>query len=590
MLPRSISSRIAAILLGLAGLALFIPACLPYPALKSLLDGMSGDGTFNTLKPFNAIIFNLLFGAGGVFLLILALVTLLRRWGHLGAFFGTLWTDARSFFRSLSPQKEEAGFLVALFVITALAVVYRLEHIVSPMKHDEAYTYVAFGRSLFAALTDYQLPNNHVLHSILVYFSTGIFGLSPWAVRLPAFIAGVLVVPAVYWLGKHLYDRWTALAAALLAAWFPALISYANNARGYSLVALFTVLTLALGDVVRRKKNAFAWLLIGVFSALGFFSVPVMLFSFGVLFVWLFLESQCGDVQMNADGYRSKREFLHYWLATGFGTVILTLLFYLPILIFAGPQRLFSNIYVVPVPWRDLAETLQARFSETWAEWTFRVPVILIGLLVLGWVLGLIFHWKISKVKIPLQVAAVAWIAALLILQRPNAGSKVWVFLQPLMLMWTAAGSVGLLEKIRPRILGGLPVAGVAFGLVLGAGLLQAGRLVPQLPDLWAIQGQEEQAVLFIREQLQGDERIVVAPTLDAPIWYYSELHGIPDATFDTNSQDFQRLIVLVSLSRGQTLASVISKRGPTSRNVEMDTARLLETFGSVQVFEVPCK
>ena len=84
---------------------------------------------------------------------------------------------------------------------------------------------MAFARSLFAAATDYHLPNNHVFHSILVYFSTRIFGIQPWAVRLPAFTAGVLLVPAAYWLAKRLYDRWTALGAALLVAWFPPLIA-----------------------------------------------------------------------------------------------------------------------------------------------------------------------------------------------------------------------------------------------------------------------------------------------------------------------------------------------------------------------------
>ncbi len=566
MSHRPIFSRIAAALLGLSGLVLFGPAFLPYPALKSLLDSFSRDGNFNSLKPFNGGIFQLLFAAGGLFVLMLAGVTFFRRWGKVGTFFKMLWRDTGTFFNSLRPQKKEAGFLGGLVLIMALAVIYRLEHAVSPLKHDEAYTYVAFGRSLFTALTDYHLPNNHVFHSILVYFSTQAFGPEPWAVRLPAFAAGVLLVPAVYWLGKRFYDRWTGLGAAFLVAWFPALISYANNARGYTLVALFAVLTLALGDLVRREKNTFAWLLISVFSALGFYSVPVMLFPFGILFVWLFLENQLGDVNSGPRGYRSKREFLLHWLASGFGAALLTLLFYLPILIYSGPQQLFNNGFVAPLAWRDLVETLLQRFADTWAEWTFRVPLALGLLLLIGWTLGLIFHRRISRVKMPLQLAGLLWIVVLLVIQRPNAWSKVWVFLQPLMLLWAAAGVFGLLLKIKPKLPGGIPAAGVAFGLVLAAGLVQAARLVPQLPELWAIQGPEERAVLFIRDQLSEDEKIVVAPTLDASIWYYSDLHGIPEAFFEPGSSAFQRLIVLVHLSENQTLDSVLSERGPATQ------------------------
>ena len=75
--------------------------------------------------------------------------------------------------------------------------------------------------------------------------------------RLPAFTAGVLLVPAVYWLAKRLYDRWTALGAALLVAWWPTLINYSTNARGYTLVALFTLLTLTLRQHSSRGKKPF---------------------------------------------------------------------------------------------------------------------------------------------------------------------------------------------------------------------------------------------------------------------------------------------------------------------------------------------
>ncbi len=577
-------------LIALPGLFLIIPAFLPYPALKSLLDSFTSDGNFNSLKPWNAVVFKGLFAAGGLTVLGLSAMSALRPWKKTGAFFRQLGADTRTFFASLYPQKDELGFLAALLAIMALAVIYRLEHVYSPLHHDEAYTYVAFGRSLFSALTDYHLPNNHVFHSILVWLSTRLFGIQPWAVRLPAFLAGVLLVPATYWLARRLYDRWTALAAAFLVAWFPPLIGYANNARGYTLVALFTVLTLALGDQVRRRKNLFAWGLISLFSALGLYTVPVMLFPFGVLFVWLFLEYWFRDVSIGPASYHSRMEFLSCWLAAGLGTALLTILFYLPILVYTGPDKLFANGFVTPLAWPDLLETLSHRFAETWAEWTFRVSWVFILLLIAGWALSLIFHRKISNTRIPLQLAALVWIAALLLIQRPNAWSKVWVFLQPLMLLWAAGGSFGLLQKVhlpgaQRRLL--MPVA---FGLVLFAGVWQAIRLVPQLPELWAIKGPEEQAVLFVQDQLQEKDLIVVAPTVDAAVWYYSELHGIPDIYFDSRNSDFQRALVLVDLAEGQTPASVIAARGPAPDLLEVNSASLLDTFGDLQVFEMAHK
>ena len=40
----------------------------------------------------------------------------------------------------------------------------------------------------------------------------------------------------------------------------------------------------------------------------------------------------------------------------------------------------------------------------------------------------------------------------------------------------------------------------------------------------------------------------------------------------------------------GQTPASVIAERGPDQAVLDVESARLLETFGKIQVFEVPRK
>jgi hypothetical protein len=559
---------------------------LPYGSLKGVIESCLSDHNFNSLKPWNAVVFKTIFGMGGAVFLGLAAVSASRRWHRVSGYLARLWQDARLFFRELRPGKDELGFLAVMVVIMLLAVIFRLEYIYSSLHHDEAYTYVAFGSSLMAAISDYHLPNNHVFHSVLVFFSTRIFGIQPWAVRLPAFLAGVFIVPAAYWLAKRIYDRWTALGAAFLAAWFPALISYSTNARGYTLVALFTLLILALGDYVRKEKNLFAWGLISLFSALGHYTVPVMLFPFGVLFVWLFLENRVEG----PGAYRTKWEFIWHWLAAGFGAFLLTLLFYTPILVVTGPEKVFANGFVAPLPRVDLLESLSSRFAETWAEWTFRVPSIIIFLLVAGWFLGLVFHRKISNTCVPLQLAALLWIVILLLVQRPNAWSKVWVFLQPLMLIWAAAGILGLIQKVRLGFLRGLPLAAIVFGLALLAGIYQAARLVPQLPALWAIRGDEENSVLLVKDQLRDDDMIVVAPPDDAPVWYYSELHGISEAAFDTRRSGFKRLLVLVDPAEGQTPASVVADYAPETAAADVGSALLLNGFGKMQVFEVPCR
>jgi len=313
--------------------------------------------------------------------------------------------------------------------------------------------------------------------------------------------------------------------------------------------------------------------------------VPVMLFPFGVLFVWLFIENQA-----SSDGpYRTKWEFICHWLAAGLGTAFLTVLFYLPIMVYTGPQKLFANGFVAPLPWADFLETLVQRSAETWAEWTFRLPPVVIILLAAGWTSSLVLHRRLSATRLPLQLAALLWIVVLLIVQRPNAWSKVWVFLQPLMLIWAAAGTFGLLRKIRLNFGRGVPLAAVVFVLALLSGMWQAARLAPELPELWAARGDEERAILFVQSQLQEGDLILVAPPDDAPVWYYSELHGIHDVHFDIETA-FERALALVNPVEGQTVASVVAERGPDPGGLDLDACELLDVFGKVQVFDCPRK
>jgi 4-amino-4-deoxy-L-arabinose transferase-like glycosyltransferase len=65
------------------------------------------------------------------------------------------------------------------------------------------------------------------------------FGQSEFALRGLSALAGLLLVAIVYRLGKQYFDSPAALAAAFLAAIHPALIYYSQEARMYSLVAMW---------------------------------------------------------------------------------------------------------------------------------------------------------------------------------------------------------------------------------------------------------------------------------------------------------------------------------------------------------------
>ncbi len=566
------------------GLFMVTLVFLPYPSLRVLFNSLKPNHNFSSLKSWNVGVFKVLFGVGGLVFLGLAAVTAFRRWNLISRIWKPFWLDARCSIGLLRLQKRDLGFLAGVLALISLAVVFRMENANSPMKHDEAYTYITFSRSLFSAITDYSKPNNHILHTILVFLSTKIFGKGAWVVRLPALLAGVLLVPASYWLASRLYDRWTALGTAFLVAWFPPLVAYSNDARGYTMVALFALLTLALGDHVRKEKNLFFWVLISLFSALGLYTIPTMLYPFGVLFAWLFLENQV----YGPGPYCTKKEFLKYWLAAGLGAAVLTALFYTPVLIYTGPEKLFANDMLAPVPWKDLLVTVSARIQGTWVEWTTQVPMAVVIVLEIGWVLSLVFHFKLAKARIPLQLAALLWFSALELIQRANAEARVWSFLMPLMLLWATAGIFGLLQKVRLKFAPGIPLAAPVFCLILIYGFWHASWIMPQLQTLWAGRGKQEVAVLYIQSQLQQDDLIVVSSPDDAAIWYYSDLHGIPEAHFNAKTMVFKRAVVLVDSQWQQTLPWVLQDRVPDPGQLNIASAQLLKKIGSIQVFVVP--
>ena len=109
-------------------------------------------------------------------------------------------------------RTETALFLAAL--ATALAL--RLHGLGADLNHDEAYTWQVFASRPYAEiLGSYPVPNNHILHSLLVRLSTRVFGTGEIAIRLPALLAGLAAIPAVFLLGRALFQH---TSPALLSA------------------------------------------------------------------------------------------------------------------------------------------------------------------------------------------------------------------------------------------------------------------------------------------------------------------------------------------------------------------------------------
>ena len=97
------------------------------------------------------------------------------------------------------------------------------------------------------------------LYHLSLWLTIRAFGHSEFAVRLPSLIAGTLVIPVLYELGRELYDRRTGLLAAAFAAVSPLLIWYSQEVRMYEFAALFGLLALLTQLRVIRNGTMLNW-------------------------------------------------------------------------------------------------------------------------------------------------------------------------------------------------------------------------------------------------------------------------------------------------------------------------------------------
>jgi mannosyltransferase len=102
-----------------------------------------------------------------------------------------------------------------------------------------------------------------LLYYLLLHWVIAWFGSSPAAIRLPAALATVATVPAVFLVARQLFGRRVAAFAALLTGVSLPLVYWGQNARGYSFSVLFLCLSffafIAASEPGGRRGRALAW-------------------------------------------------------------------------------------------------------------------------------------------------------------------------------------------------------------------------------------------------------------------------------------------------------------------------------------------
>jgi hypothetical protein len=512
----------------------------------------------------------------------------------------------------MDPRAQSRLDMATLIAIVAVGTAVRLAFLFRPMQLDEAYTYNEYAsKPLLDGLSWYTLPNNHLLNTLLIHGATVVLGNEPWVVRLGALAAGLGLIPATYALTKRLCGSLEGLLAAALVAASEPLIDYSTNARGYTLVALVTVLLAVTAERILsdgRGGKLWDWVAFTILPALGCFAIPIMLYPYGAIVLWLVLNRRARfqegaapsepipvparteprPPRIRQSGLERRGPApvrLDRLVLSGVAAGLLTVVFYLPALIRMGWSQVAANPYVAPQAAGNVVRGVAESLRLAWLQWNGDVPRAV--------ALGFVLAWCASLARFLLRrggcagptrlLATVLGFGALAALvQRVVPYDRVWLFALPLYLACIAEGLAAAIARLR------LPAplrAGLALVLAIGLalGVVRGESLASRA---WGTLHHGAAIAALLKPILRSDDGVVALTPCDAPLKYEFLRQQIPvEYLYDYQLARARRLFVAVDRVHQQEINGVLAGwKIPSDR---FTPARVVRDFGDTVLYEL---
>lgn len=188
------------------------------------------------------------------------------------------------------------GF-ITFFGILFLVILYKVINL--PITIDEVPTVWFYSKYSFWEIMMYpdNIPNNHILNTMLAKLSMMIFGKEQWAVRLPSLLSFIVFGFGVFRILKLVLKptSYFFLPAAILFI-NPYLLDFFGLCRGYAIST--TMVTLTVGFMIEgfmRKKPMLIWLslLTSILASYSNFSALVFwVATTAIIWFYFFVESK----------------------------------------------------------------------------------------------------------------------------------------------------------------------------------------------------------------------------------------------------------------------------------------------------------
>ncbi len=579
---KGVAGRVVSGLVCLVVMGLLLLSLISFETVRSFLDAQAGDGAAEpyTLAVHRRIQFGCIVLGGMIACVALGLrYTAMRNTAisqHCWRRFrrGVFLLIGRLF---VSVRREWS----LLLLLVCVAAVVRYPYLTQPLRYDEAYSYLAFSsRPLYVTVSDYNDPNNHVFHNVLVSMTSVFAGNREWALRIPAFIAGLLIVPVSFLIASRCGGRISGILAGVIAATSSVLIEYSALARGYSLVCLMALLCLAFVVSLSRRRNPAAEMGLIIAAVLGMWTVPTFLYAVVPLTAGLCITRYMLTRQVN-DAFW---QFCRLW----FGIAVGCLIVYLPVLLVSGPQPLVANRYVVALGTQEFLAAI-IHWPDDTARFFLRDVPIVVGIV---WLLGIgrVFTGKSYEgIRLVWSVVpALMLIPLMATIQRVIPPGRGILFLVPIAIVGVGIGWGQILQSVSKEQLRRLWTA----GLIAIVGVWPLVVMVNSDSILHSDAAGPFDSANTVAEYLAsttgtGDYVVAIAPC-SSPLIYYGDRVGLSRDRFlipERSKEHSVRLIVVVS-NTGPTPTETLESLGLLQLS-SGNTWNLLQEYPDGSMYEM---
>jgi len=407
--------------------------------------------------------------------------------------------------RWLTPRRA----LIGVCSIMTLGLLLRLVGLGEALWFDEIKMYARYMTRPFPfVFSVYDDQNQHILYSVVAKLSIGLFGDSASSLRIPAALFGVASLGALYAFGTRVTSRTESLLAAALLAVSYHHVWFSQNARGYTGLLLWTLLSTALFLDLLRNRDRSRWGLSVVYGG----TIALALYTHLTAAVLPVSHALVGAWALWRPGRSGEERPAPLPLLAGLvlaGTLSLQL--YAPVLPQVGGVLLEPSLSGVSIAWKNPVWLVTESLRNLAGGLPAGVLVLPVAMAVALY--GLWSYFRRSSVEMLLMVLPVVLTMTAIITLGHNLWPRFFFFSAGFAVLIGLRGLFALAPRAGPR--GPAIAVGLTVLVILGS--------LTTVPSAWGPKQDYEAAEAFVDRNAGPDDAIVTVGMTRLP---YDEWKG----------------------------------------------------------------